>query len=123
MFVNHLQTDWAEWLSLAAFTHNNHIHSSTGKSPFEINYGDNPAILPGMKPVTPFRTPASNTFVSKMQEVHATTKKLLEKAALQMKVQYDKSKCPAIEYKVGNKVWLNTTNLHLPQPKKKLDNK
>ncbi len=23
MFVNHLQTDWVEWLSLAAFTHNN----------------------------------------------------------------------------------------------------
>ncbi len=23
MFINHLQTDWAEWLSLAAFAHNN----------------------------------------------------------------------------------------------------
>ncbi len=123
MFVNHLQTDWAEWLSLAAFTHNNRIHSSTGKSPFEVNYSYNLAILLGTNHITPFRTPASNAFVSKMQEIHVTVKKSLEKDALQMKVQYDKSKRPAIEYKVGDKVWLDTTNLHLPRPKKKLDDK
>ncbi len=58
-----------------------------------------------------------------MQEVHATAKKSLKKAALQMKAQYDKKKHPANEYKIGDKVWLDTTNLHLPQPKKKLDDK
>ncbi len=73
--------------------------------------------------MAPLRTPASTTFVSKMQEIHAAAKQSLKKAALQMKVQYDKKKCPAIEYKIGDKVWLNTTNLHLPRPKKKLDNK
>ncbi len=114
MFVNHLQTDWAEWLSLAAFAHNNRTHSSTGKSPFEVNYGYNPAVLPGSKPTGPFCIPASDTFVSKMQEVHATAKKSLEKAALLMKTQYDKKKCPAIEYNIGDKVWLDMTNLHLP---------
>ncbi len=123
MFVNHLQTDWAEWLSLATFTHNNCIHSSTSKSPFEVNHGYNPTVLPGAKPIAPFQTPASNTFVSKMQEIHATANKSLKKATLQMKAQYDKSKRPAIEYKVGDKVWLDATNLHLPQPKKKLDDK
>ncbi len=40
-----------------------------------------------------------------------------------MKVQYDKKKCPAIEYQVGDKVWLDTTNLNLPRPKKKLADK
>ncbi len=57
MFVNHLQTDWAEWLSLAAFAHNNRTHSSTGKSPFEVNYGYNPAVLPGTKPPLPSALP------------------------------------------------------------------
>ncbi len=114
MFVNHLQTNWAEWLSLAAFVHNNRTHSSTSKSPFEVNYGYNPVVLPETKPTAPFRTPASDMFVSKMQEVHTTAKKSLEKAALQMKVQYNKTKRPSIKYKVGNKVWLDTTSLHLP---------
>ncbi len=49
IFVNHLQDDWVEWLSLAAFAHNNRVHSATGKSPFEVNYGYNADILPGAK--------------------------------------------------------------------------
>ncbi len=40
-----------------------------------------------------------------------------------MKAQYDKKKCPAIKYQVGDKVWLDMTNLHLPRPKKKLTDK
>ena len=40
-----------------------------------------------------------------------------------MKAQYDKKKCPAIEYQVGDKVWLDTTNVNLPRPKKKLADK
>ncbi len=62
-------------------------------------------------------------FVSKMQEIHAAAKRSLEKAADQMKVQYNKKKHMAIEYRIGDKVWLDTTNLHLPQPKKKLTDK
>ncbi|SJL08416.1 uncharacterized protein ARMOST_11779 [Armillaria ostoyae] len=60
IFINHRQTDWPDWLPLAASQHNNH---------------------------------------------------------------YDKKKKATIEYKIGNKVWLNTTNLHLARPKKKLDDK
>ncbi len=58
-----------------------------------------------------------------MQEIHAAAKWSLEKAADQMKAQYDKKKCLAIEYQVGDKVWLNRTNLHLSRPKKKLADK
>ncbi len=71
----------------------------------------------------PFRTPASTTFVSQMQKIHAEAQRALEKAADQMKAQYDKKKRPAIEYQVGYKVWLDTTNLNLPRPKKKLADK
>ncbi len=112
-----------EWLSLATFTHNNCTHSATGKSSFEVNYGYNAHVLPGAKPQIPIRTAASTTFVSKMQEIHAAAKRSLKKAADQMKAQYDKKKRPAIDYQVGDKVWLDTTNLHLPRPKKKLPDK
>ncbi len=65
----------------------------------------------------------STTFVSETQKIHEEAKQALEKAAAQMKAQYDKKKRPAIEYQVGDKVWLDTTNLNLPRPKKKLDDK
>ena len=58
-----------------------------------------------------------------MQKIHEEAKRALEKAANQMKAQYDKKKRPAIEYQIGDKVWLDTTNLNLPRPKKKLDDK
>ena len=42
LFVNHRQTDWVEWLSLAEFSYNDKVQSSTGHSPFFINYGKHP---------------------------------------------------------------------------------
>ncbi len=98
IFIKHLQTDWAEWLSLAAFAHNNWTHTAMSKSPFEVNYSYNPDVLPGAKHQAPFWTPTSTTFALKMQEIHAQAKRALEKAANQMKAQYDKKKWLTIEY-------------------------
>ncbi len=58
-----------------------------------------------------------------MQEIHAAAKQSLEKATNQMKAQYDKKKSLAIKYQIGDKVWPDMTNLHLPRPKKKLADK
>ncbi len=103
IFINHLQDDWVEWLSLTAFAHNNRIHSATGKSLFEVNYGYNANILlvPNHKHPSRARVHhlrfqnTENSWGSQMSS---------EKAADQMKAQYDKKKRPAIEYQVGDKV-------------------
>ncbi len=120
LFVNYLQDDWVEWLALAEFTHNNHVHSATGKTLFKVNKGFNPHIIPEARSRASLGTPASGDFILKMQEIHAEAKKSLEKAATQMKVQYDKHKCPTVDYQIGSKVWLDTTNLHLPDPRRSL---
>jgi len=39
VFVNERQDDWDEWLPMAEFAYNNHIHSSTQHMPFFINTG------------------------------------------------------------------------------------
>ncbi len=123
LFVNYAQNDWAEWLALAEFTHNNWVHSATGKTLFEVNCGFHPDIIPNACPRAVLGTPTSLEFVLKMQKVHQEAKKVLEKVATQMKAQYDKHKKPTVDYQISNKVWLDTTNLHLPHPKKKLDDK
>ncbi len=58
-----------------------------------------------------------------MSQIHKETRDALEKAANNMKMQYDKKKQATHDYRIGNKVWLDATNLHLPRPKKKLDDK
>ena len=80
-------------------------------------------MAPGAKTKAPFRTPAAKDFTTTMQKIHTKTKMALEKAADQIKAQYDKKKCIVSKYNPGDKFWLNTTNLHLPQLKKKLTNK
>lgn len=58
-----------------------------------------------------------------MSTIHAETQKALKEAAERMKAQYDKRKHASRSYQIGDRVWLDATNLHLPCPKKKLDNK
>jgi transposase InsO family protein len=41
-FCNYSQDDWATWLPIAEFCHNNQKNSATGKTAFEAVYGVNP---------------------------------------------------------------------------------
>ncbi len=123
IFINYWQDDWVDWLPLAEFTHNNHVHSATGKSPFMVLYGRNPHILPDSPVSWRHKNPTTSEFTETMSQIHKETRDALEKATENMKAQYDKKKKDAQEYQVRDKVWLDATNLHLPRPKKKLDNK
>ncbi|SJL06748.1 uncharacterized protein ARMOST_10090 [Armillaria ostoyae] len=69
------------------------------------------------------QVPAASDFSTEMAKIHKETETALEEAARRMKAQYDKHKRPSHEYHAGDLVWLDTTNLHLPRPKKKLDDK
>ncbi len=123
IFVNHRQTDWSDWLPLAEFAHNNRVHSATKKSPFMVLYGRNPRIIPDSPRTTPFTNPAAADFAKTMTIIHKETEKALTEAAGRMKTQYDKRKRPAKNLQVGERVWLDSTNLSLLHPKKKLDDK
>ncbi len=88
-----------------------------------VLYGRNPRLLPDSKDYYSFNNPATGNFVKEMSQIHKETCDALEKAADNMKKQYDKKKQKAHDYQVGDKVWLDATNLHLPHPKKKFDDK
>jgi len=42
LFINYHQSDWAEWLSITEFSLNDKVSSSTGYTPFFLNYGQHP---------------------------------------------------------------------------------
>ncbi len=123
IFVNHRQTDWSDWLPLAELAHNNRVHSTMRKSPFMVLYGRNPRIIPDSPRTTPFSNPAADDFTKVMMTIHKETQKALDEAAGRMKAQYDKGKHTARNYQIGDRVWLDSTNLSLPRPKKKLNDK
>lgn len=110
--------DWDEWLSMAEFTINNRVSSSTGSSPFFLNHGRHPRM--GIEPRRDVRNESAAQFADRMAKSWDDAKAALDLAAKTMKAQYDKHRRPSRSYKVGDLVWLEATNLRVNVPAKKL---
>ena len=64
--------------------------------------------------------PLADKLANEMTKVIKETRCNIIEAQGQMKTQADKHHIEAPNYKVGDKVWLSTTNLHLTHASKKL---
>jgi transposase InsO family protein len=112
-FCNYQQNDWVKWLPIAEFCHNNQENSATGKTAFETIYGAHPRWdMSGIES----NVPEANNMEQHMQEVWDEVKASME---YHQKAENDLRQ----EFKVGDKVWLVTTNIQTKRPMKKLDNK
>ena len=45
-YINYQQTDWVDLLPLAEFAYNNSVHASSGMTPFQVIYGNDPVAVP-----------------------------------------------------------------------------
>ena len=120
IYVNHRQTNWAEWLALAKFTHNSQTTSTTSVSPFLLNYRQQP-IIPN-KQVEVWNESAS-MFISKMKSHHQAACQALEKTAEMMKKAHDKHAWSPIQFSIGQEVLLEGTHIWMDQATKKFNNK
>jgi hypothetical protein len=119
-FCNHRQTDWAKWLPYAEFTLNNWVNQSTKHSAFELIYGYTPnweAIdLEG-------RVPTAGNWIKNAEEKRKEAQAAMEMAREIMAKSYNEGKKMFPDLEEGQEVWLNTKNLKLDQPSKKLGRK
>ena len=121
-FVNFHQNDWVKWLDIAEFTQNDHVHAETKQTPFFLLYGKHPwkGIETGHQSISP----EALSLHEKMKKVHDEAKAANKIAQEIMKGFYDRTKGKSIEYKEGDKVWLEGKNLRpLNRPTKKMANK
>jgi hypothetical protein len=109
IWVNYAQDNWSEWLSIAEFTYNNRDTTSTGYSLFFLNHGHYP--WTGMTKKRRLNNETADQFVTRMKELGEQVTKALEKANSQMKKQFDKHCQSPHKYSIGDKVWLEATNL------------
>ena len=79
-------------------------------SPFFLTYGYH--LNKGLEPKQENVIGAVGDFMQPIEEAQKTAKSALERLNALMKNQYDKHKKPAIDYKPGEKVYINTE--HLP---------
>ena len=121
MFVTYRQDDWVSLLPMAEFRYNNLINQSTGVSPFYAMYGYHPRFSPGMP--TTETVPAADELARKLAEVSKETDAMLAMARERYKVQADKHRKEAPDFKVGDWVYLDGEHIKTTRPSEKLDHR
>jgi len=113
--------DWADWLPMCEAFYNSSIHSSTGKTPFEMNgvvwtdavtYALRSPIMDGIK------SQSTEDILNGMKQAWEDARMMLMVRREKMKVNADKDRREE-KYAVGDKVLLSTK--HLSQASSKLN--
>ena len=113
-YVNLCHTDWADHLIHVEAAMNHSVNARTGKSPTELVFG------------TPFRLfllprnlakptqdiPAVSDFIQRIQDNIALARTRHAAAKTKQTTYANRKRRPDPEYKVGDKTYLETKNLH-----------
>ena len=124
-YVNYLQDDWPNWLSLAEFTSNNTKSETTKVSPFFANKGLHPCMgfEPAKPPSSNMRKVNADAFAMQMKEIQ----KILQDNMLIVQANHERyanRHCGlAPQYQIRDLVWLDTRNLFTKRPSIKLENR
>jgi hypothetical protein len=111
-WVNERQDDWAQYLPLVEFAHNNWTNESTCESSFHTLMGYHPrADYSG----TPLTIPHVTTRLEQYNEARRKAQELMRRVQ-QSWVQ----DCDMPKYKIGDQVWLEGRHLRTNQPTAKL---
>jgi transposase InsO family protein len=113
-YVGKKQDDWDEHLTAVEIAYNNSKQLSTGFSPFYLNYGQHPSF-----PLSSAIQPASETgnasveqLLERLQDDLVVAEQNVAKAQEQQQKQANQHRSD-IQFEVGQKVWLSTSDLRL----------
>jgi len=106
-FSNYKGTNWKHFLSLAEFSYNNAVQESTSSSPFFLNYGYHPR----HSPIIPnqIEVPRAEEYTRDFKDLLEKMKINLRKSVEVQKKFADKHRKNPPEFKVGDKVWLDSS--------------
>jgi len=117
-YINHLQDDWFDWLSMAEFQYNDKVHTSTKEMPFYLNYGRHP--WKGDINLEDIGNVTVEEHMEKLQNARARAKDPIEQSIEKMKTAYDRGYKPKDDLKIGDLVYIESTNIKTDRPSKKL---
>jgi hypothetical protein len=105
---------WSKFLTSAEFIHNSVPHSSTKVSPFSLILGYEPRAYPSLR----------KTFLpaleGRLSSLESARKEALAAHETARRIMMERSSRKFSPWKVGDKVWLEATNLRIPYPSRKL---
>lgn len=121
IYCNFQQDNWSELLPLAEFAYNNAPNATTGISPFFANKGYHPNLdVHTEQTITSLQARA---YALDLHEVHESLREQIKNAQERYEVAANRNRLPAPHYRIGDKVYVKSTNLPSRRPSKKLDDK
>jgi hypothetical protein len=123
-YTNYHQNNWDEQLSLLEFSYNNMVNSSTGYSPFFLNYGQHPIAPVTYEVRKEVRTNETATeLIESLYDTIEHAHDNIIKAQAAQKKYADKYRRDFESFQVGDMVLLSTDNLRTMGRAQKLDPK
>jgi len=106
-------SSWDAQLKVAQFAYNNSVHSSTGYSPFFLNYGQHPNVPnQRIRSSVDASSDSAEQFAADIALVLQHAKSCLNEAQLRQKKFADRHRVD-VSFEVGQKVLLNSKNYNL----------
>jgi len=119
-YCNYQQDNWSELLTMAEFSYNNSVSTSTQLSPFFANYGFNPRYTLELKDPA-LRLPEIRDLKEELANLEKYLSAEMKFAQSRFAEYADKDRHPAPRLQPGDKVWLKRGNLQTTRPSAKLD--
>ena len=122
LFVNQRQDDWVGLLPFMEFQYNNHVHSATQQPPFFLDTGQAPhmGFEPGQRRS---HLESVNEFKECMEGALEEAKAALAKSKDDMTRYYNQRWTLTPDYKPGDKVYLDPSDIQTNRPSMKLSHR
>lgn len=118
LFTNARQDDWVDHLPTAEFVLNSRLHSALDMSPFEVIYGYRPDFTVPIG--SPSKFPVLEQRLETLREVRREAEAALRMEKETMKEQFEQGKPKPHEFKVGDRVWMDSKDVTIHQASRKL---
>ena len=114
-YVNYHQNNWDTMLPLLEFSYNNCINSTTGYSPFFMNYGQHPTTPLDYEVRKEVQiNDTASTMIEKLYDALDKAHENITKAQASQKKYADQHRRDFEQFKIGDQVLLSTDNLRIP---------
>lgn len=107
-YINQNQNNWDEYVNLAMFTYNTHVHKSTGYTPYELIFGHKAYIPNSLTSPPQFRYSYEDYYSNlqlKFNKSYEIARENLIKSKEKSKAYYDRN-TNEIQYKIGDFVYI-----------------
>jgi hypothetical protein len=116
IYCNYQQDNWKGLLPLAEFTYNNAPSATTGISPFYTNKGYHPNIT--VHPKHDLSSTRAKEFAVDLDELHQELRTQIAEAQKCYQGPADARRTPALDFKVGDKVYVKAAHFRTTRPSK-----